>query len=39
MGLRFFEWLAGKSGRTATAEVSCQELLAAAEDFHGIEIF
>lgn len=32
MGLRFFEWLAGKGGRTATAEVTCQELFDAAAD-------
>ena len=38
MGLRFFEWLAGKGGRTATAEVSCQELLAAAEDFQARQL-
>lgn len=38
MGLRFFEWLAGKGGRTATAEISCQELLAAAEDFQARQL-
>ena len=32
MGLKFFEWLRGRSGGT-TAEISCQELLTAAEDF------
>lgn len=32
MGLRFFEWLAGKGGQTATAEVTCQELFDAAAD-------
>ena len=32
MGLKFFEWLAGTGGRTATAEVTCQELFDAAAD-------
>ena len=32
MGLKLFEWLRGRSGG-ATAEISCQELLTAAEDF------
>ena len=38
MGFRFFEWLAGKGGRTATTEISCQELLAAAEDFQARQL-
>lgn len=33
MGLKFFEWLRGRSGGGATAEVTCQALLEAAEDF------
>lgn len=34
MGLRFFDWLMGKDGEhSTTAEVTCQELLTAAEDF------
>lgn len=33
MGLKLFEWLRGRSGGSTTAEISCQELLAAAEDY------
>lgn len=33
MGLKLFEWLRGRSGGGTTAEISCQELLTAAEDF------
>lgn len=33
MGVKFFEWLRGRSGQPTTTEILCQELLAAAEDF------
>lgn len=32
MGLKFWEWLRGKSGAETTAEVTCQELFDAAAD-------
>ncbi|MFR0798457.1 MAG: phage portal protein [Oscillospiraceae bacterium] len=33
MGLRFFDWLLGRDGKPATCEITCADLMAAAEDF------
>lgn len=33
MGLRFFDWLLRRDGKPATCEITCADLMAAAEDF------
>ena len=33
MGLKFFDWLLGRNGQPTTCEITCADLMAAAEDF------
>ena len=33
MGLKFFDWLLGRTGQPTTCEITCADLMAAAEDF------
>ena len=33
MGLKFFDWLLGRNGQPTTCEITCTDLMAAAEDF------